>query len=275
MDRVPSFVEKSETLPDGPVSYMEAGTGEPVLLLHGIYGHKGHWQALGDLLTPSYRVIAPDLPLHGRSRSFGPEYATPEAMARVVHGFTTELGLGRFHVAGNSLGGGVAGVLAALYPESVASLAFLGAPPVRSPIQSEVDQARAKGMNLLVPKTLEEFDRKISLLFYGAPNVSPEGLRKVGVEEIARWSENTELWKQILVEFYYLEAYIDRIVAPTLCVWGQEDRLNDISGADPLKARMKDCKLVVVPKAGHAVMQEDFRNIAELYLGFLRDHSVS
>ena len=38
---------------------------------------------------------------------------------------------------------------------------------------------------------------------------------------------------------------------------------------------MKDCKVVVCPGAGHAVMQEDFRNIAALYLGFLRDHPIA
>ena len=85
---------------------------------------QGHWQALGDLLTPSYRIIAPDLPLHGRSRSFGPEYGPPDTMARAVYQLTAELGLDRFHRRRNSFGGGVAGVLAALYPENVASLAF-------------------------------------------------------------------------------------------------------------------------------------------------------
>jgi pimeloyl-ACP methyl ester carboxylesterase len=275
MNDLPSFTEQSMTLVDGPLSFMEAGTGEPVLLLHGIFGHKGHWQALGDLLTPSYRVIAPDLPLHGRSRSFGPEYGPPDTMARAVYQLTAELGLDRFHVAGNSFGGGVAGVLAALYPKNVASLAFLGAPPVRTPIPSELDQARAKGVTPIVPKTMEEFDHKISLLFYGAPNISPDKLKEVGTDEIARWPENTELWKRAFGDFYFFEAFIDRIVAPTLCIWGQEDRITDISGAAPLSARLKDCKLVVVPRTGHAVMQEDFQNIADLYLTFLRDHPLA
>ena len=275
MSRFPSFTEKSVSLEDGTLSYMEAGTGEPVLLLHGIFGIKEHWQALGVLLARSFRVIAPDLPLHGKSRSFGSAYAAPQAMARALSQLATELGLVRFHTAGNSLGAALAAVLGAVDAGRVASVAFLGAPPVRSPVQSEVDRARAAGINLLVPRTLEEFDRKISLLFSGKPSIPPDVLRNVAAEEIKHWQENTDLWDRVLGDFYFMEPYIDRIVAPTLCTWGQGDRCNDSSGAAPLGARMKDCKVVVVPGAGHAVMQEDFRNIAALYLGFLRDHPLA
>lgn len=272
MSRFPSFTEKSVDLADGTLWYMEAGEGEPVLLLHGIFGIKEHWQALGVLLARSFRVIAPDLPLHGKSRSFGPAYAAPQAMARVLSQLATELGLARFHTAGNSLGAALAAVLGAEDAGRVASVAFLGAPPVRSPVQSEVDLARADGVNLLVPRTKEEFDRKISLLFSGTPSIQPDVLRNVGAEEIKHWRENTDLWNRILGDFYFMEPYLDRVVAPTLCLWGQDDRCNDSSGAAPLRARMKDCKIVVIPGAGHAVMQEDFRNIASQYLAFLRDH---
>ncbi len=272
MSRFPSFTEKSVNLADGTVSYMEAGTGEPVLLLHGIFGIKEHWQALGVLLARSFRVVAPDLPLHGKSRSFGAAYAAPQAMAGALSQFATELGLARFHTAGNSLGAALAAVLGAVDAGRVASVAFLGAPPVRSPVPSEVDRARADGTNLLVPRTMEEFDRKISLLFSGKPSIQPDVLRNVGAEEIKHWQENTDLWNRILGDFYFMEPYVDRIVAPTLCIWGKDDRCNDSSGAAPLGARLKDSEVVVVPGAGHAVMQEDFRNIANLYLGFLRDH---
>jgi|FEC22Drversion2_1045045.scaffolds.fasta_scaffold00159_44 abhydrolase domain-containing protein 6 len=274
MSRFPSFSEKSADLADGKLWYMEAGTGEPVLLLHGIFGMKEHWQALGVLLARSFRVIAPDLPMHGKSRSFGPGYAAPAAMARAVSQLATELGLARYHTAGNSLGAALAAVLGAVDAERVASVAFLGAPPVRSPVLSEVDRARAEGVNLLVPRTMEEFDRKISLLFSGKPSIQPDVLRNVAAEEIKHWQGNTELWNRVLGDFYFMEPYVERIVAPTLCIWGQDDRCNDSSGAMPLGARMKDCKVVVVAGAGHAVMQEDFRKIADLYLGFLRDHPV-
>ena len=272
MSRFPTFTEKSVSLADGTVSYMEAGSGEPILLLHGIFGIKEHWQALGVLLARSFRVIAPDLPLHGKSKSFGPDYAAPQAMGRVLLQFATELGLARYHTAGNSLGAALAAVLGAIDGGRVASVAFLGAPPVRSPVESEVDRARANGINLLVPKTLEEFDRKISLLFSGKPSIQPDVLRNVAAEEIKHWQENTDLWNRVLGDFYFMDPYVDRITAPTLCIWGQDDRCNDSSGAAPLGARLKDGKVVVVPGAGHAVMQEDFRNIANLYLGFLRDH---
>src|SRR5687768_17836124 len=95
--------------PRGPLpvtlAYTRVGTGEPLLLLHGIGHHRQAWDPVMDILATERDVIAVDLP------GFGASPGLPQALAydlpttsAVFGAFCTELGLERPHVAGNSLG---------------------------------------------------------------------------------------------------------------------------------------------------------------------------
>ncbi|MFC0532308.1 alpha/beta fold hydrolase [Phytohabitans kaempferiae] len=91
------------------VVYERRGTGEPLVLLHGIGHHWQAWLPVLDLLAESHDVIAIDLPGFGESPM--PVDGPPRDMAKAVDGvaaFLGELGLDRPHVAGNSLGGAMA-----------------------------------------------------------------------------------------------------------------------------------------------------------------------
>jgi pimeloyl-ACP methyl ester carboxylesterase len=88
------------------------GTGEPLLLLHGIGSTHDDFVALRPRLDARYRVLAPDLPGHGRSPAL-PGRPTIAAIAEAVAADLDELGVGRVHVLGNSIGARVAIELAA------------------------------------------------------------------------------------------------------------------------------------------------------------------
>ena len=86
------------------LNHVRSGSGEPLLLLHGIGDTLAAWTPVRELLAAEHEVIAVDLPGFGRSRMLGEE-PTPAALARAVAAF---MGPRPFHVAGNSLGGGIA-----------------------------------------------------------------------------------------------------------------------------------------------------------------------
>jgi pimeloyl-ACP methyl ester carboxylesterase len=87
------------------LSFDRSGTGPPLLLLHGIGMGKEVWRPVTPLIARSHDVIAVDLPGFGDSP---PGADTVEGLADAVAAFADSLGLDGFHVAGNSMGGGVA-----------------------------------------------------------------------------------------------------------------------------------------------------------------------
>jgi pimeloyl-ACP methyl ester carboxylesterase len=91
------------------LNHHREGTGEALVLIHGIGSRWQMWEPVLDRLTPHREVIALDLPGFGGSPM--PPVGTaagPESLASLVHDFLTEIGVDRPHVAGNSLGGLIA-----------------------------------------------------------------------------------------------------------------------------------------------------------------------
>jgi pimeloyl-ACP methyl ester carboxylesterase len=109
----------------GGVSLLQAGRGEPLLLLHGLGGTKASFLPTVAALAGHYRLIAPDLPGFGDSdKPIGAPYDA-RFFARWMLALMDELGLERAHVAGNSMGGRVALELGFQAPERVDRLLLL------------------------------------------------------------------------------------------------------------------------------------------------------
>ncbi|HEX8104488.1 MAG TPA: alpha/beta fold hydrolase, partial [Solirubrobacteraceae bacterium] len=92
------------------LDFQRVGAGEPLLLLHGIGSHWPMWSPVLERLAPERDVVALSLPGFGASPELdGGEPPSVPALARAVAAFAREtLGIERAHVAGNSLGGGIA-----------------------------------------------------------------------------------------------------------------------------------------------------------------------
>ena len=107
------------------MNYHREGAGAPtVVLIHGIGHHWQAWRPVIDLLAGEFEVIACDSPGFGRSQPLTPGIRpTVAAYADAFELFFAELGLGRPHVAGNSMGGGIA--LELVHPERFQLIEFL------------------------------------------------------------------------------------------------------------------------------------------------------
>lgn len=95
------------TVHSATVYYERRGSGEPLVLIHGIGHHWMAWEPVFDLLAERHDVIAVDLPGFGRSPVPANNHDMPSAVAALAE-FFADLGLDRPHVAGNSLGGAIA-----------------------------------------------------------------------------------------------------------------------------------------------------------------------
>jgi len=110
-------------LDDARVFLTARGTGDAVLLLHGLSFDQRVWRHQVETLSPHFRVICPDLLGFGRSSAITGPFSHTRALERVL----TKLGHARVHIVGHSLGGRIAGEFVQTYPDRVASLTLASA----------------------------------------------------------------------------------------------------------------------------------------------------
>ena len=109
------YTEASVDLPGGSIAYATAGTGEPLLLIHGLGGTRQTWRHVIDAFAATHTVIAPDLPGHGQSSAPAGDYSLG-AHAAALRDLMVALGHPSASVAGHSLGGGIALQFAYQFP---------------------------------------------------------------------------------------------------------------------------------------------------------------
>jgi pimeloyl-ACP methyl ester carboxylesterase len=123
-------------LPCGSVAYTSAGSGEPLVLVHGLGGTRHTWRHLVDKLATTHTVIAPDLPGHGDSDAPSGDYSLG-AHAAALRDLLVALGHTHATVVGHSLGGGVGLQFAYQFPERIDRLVLIssgGLGPQLNPI---------------------------------------------------------------------------------------------------------------------------------------------
>ncbi|MCL1065606.1 alpha/beta fold hydrolase [Shewanella olleyana] len=108
--------------------YVSSGEGQPVILIHGLFGNLDNLKNLASTLEENYQVIRVDLPNHGKSEHW--EFMDYPSLAKECVNLLEELNLSEAHFVGHSMGGKVAMALALLHPEMVTSLVVADIAPV-------------------------------------------------------------------------------------------------------------------------------------------------
>lgn len=262
--------EHAVTIDGHEVRYLQGGSGETIVLLHGIFAEKDHWVEFARPLTKHYRVIAPDLPGFGASsRLDGHSYGYPEQVRRLDE-FLQRLGPARVHLAGNSMGGAIAALYAIDHPQRVASVAFIGAPHgIRSPEPSEMQRRIAAGERPLIARTHEEFERMLDLVFVERPFMPRPILLDASAKAVRSADSNVRIWDAQLADPYPLHDRLAALKARTLALWGEQELVFHVSGARALQALLPAADVQVMPRTGHLPMMERPAETAARYLAFL------
>lgn len=256
------------------IHYLEGGTGEPLLMIHGFGANKDNWTRIGRYLTPHYRVIALDLPGFGdSSKPVEAGYRYADQLPR-IQAFAEALGLKQYHVAGNSMGGYFAAGLARHYPNSVQSAWLLAPARVDGAEPSEMGRRIAAGEPVpLLAQTPAEFDQIIDFVFADPPYL-PGFYRGVLAERaIAAYPLNRRIFGQIHKESPALESEVAGLRTPMLISWGELDRVLHVSGAEVLDKLLPNAEVIRMPEVGHLPMVEAPRQSAEDYLGWRRSQA--
>lgn len=266
-------LERKEIQVDGDrIAYLEGGQGETVLLLHGYGADKDNWVAFAKLLTPHYHVVIPDLAGFGEStRKWGENYNI-ENQAKRIDGFADALRLKKLNVAGNSMGGAIAAVYAARFPQKVSTLALLDTYGLRTAKWTHFQSEMQNGRNLLLISSPGDFDNLLPYLFVTPPPI-PAPAKLVMVDRMmAEKKFNEKIGWDLFHESLSLESFLPMIQAPVLIIWGDHDRILDVSAVPILEKGLAHHQTLVMKDTGHLPMLEKPGETAAAYISFLHDY---
>ena len=261
---------KSIDIPDFKIVYLEGGTGDTIIMVHGFPASKDVWSKMAKYLTPNYRVIIPDLPGFGDSSK--PQDAKYNYTSQVqrLNLFAKKLNLTKFHLVGNSMGGSIAGIYAADYPEMVSTLALFDAAGVKPPVKSELYLLLQKGKNPLVVENVNDYDKMLEFIYVKPPQL-PSSMKEYLTERaMAAAPFNKKIFKDLGTESLMLESKLNKITAPTLIVWGDSDRVLSISSVPIFEKNIKNSRSVIIKECGHIPMMEKPEETASIYKDFLK-----
>lgn len=233
-----------------------------IVLLHGSNASLHTWEPWAGRLEHSFRVIRYDQPGHGLTGASPNRDYSPGAAVDLLDRLTRKLGLARFALAGNSMGGGVAWSYALSHPDKVAALILV----------DSVGQADPRNPDAPLLFRVA----RLPVLRDLATMVTPRGwiadsLPAAYADPTLANAKTIDLYWELLRYPGNRLATIDRFAAPpvvatpaqlkslkppVLILWGAEDRLIPPSSGRWLHDRIPGSELIVYPATGHLVMEE-------------------
>ncbi|PIE36764.1 MAG: hypothetical protein CSA54_03345 [Gammaproteobacteria bacterium] len=257
------------------LAYSEGGPadGEVLVLLHGFTGDRNNWNRMAKYLTGQYRVLIPDLPGHGDTK-VGPEpdYSLSE-MSQLMKAFVDALGLERYHIAGNSMGGGLALQWAAFRPQQVVSLALIDSAGLYEH-EGEVIQQMKQGNNQLLIRQVGDMHKMIDMAMADKPFLPRELLAVMEQRQIARYPTYQRIVDDLLdtqqrMSTATFHMALKSLRMPVLILWGEQDRIFETPVIKELERNIKRSTTVIMPGIGHVPIFEAPKDAAEIYRSFL------
>ncbi|MFE6176115.1 alpha/beta fold hydrolase [Streptomyces sp. NPDC056464] len=249
--------------------YYEGGSGETLVLLHGLADDKNSFLAAAARLTGRYRVILPDLPGHGENEQDPRRDYSIRGHVAALESLVSELGLDRFHLGGNSMGGHVSGAYTLRHPERVLSLMLVNAPGLQLD-----DRLIYVGFGARM-KTREDFDAVLDRMYYRKPKLPGFVVRHMLHELDSRFDHVNAMTRAVVAgEDYDISERIGKIHQPTLVLWGRHDVVVPFAVAEAYEARIPNARLQVLEGAGHVPQLEIAEQVAESIANFLAPAEV-
>jgi pimeloyl-ACP methyl ester carboxylesterase len=249
------------------VSYSEAGSGELLLLIHGMAGNADNWESVIEPLALRSAVIAPDFPGHGHSAPGGGDYSLG-SLASGLRDLMLTLGHERATLVGHSLGGGVAMQFTYQFPEMVERLVLVSSGGLGPDVSPILRAAALPGADLFISATAAAGQRAGSLVGRG---LGALGMRpSADVAEVARGYASLADGERRKAFLATLRAVVgtdgQRVAAldklylaealPLLIVWGDRDPIIPVSHAEAAHQALPNSRLEIFEGVGHVPQLE-------------------
>lgn len=270
------------TLDDGlKIHFTDTGPQDRavIVLVHGFSASLHTWDAWKTNLEVDYRVITLDLPGHGLSRAEDASQAGIERFVEVVHEVTQDLGVERFTLAGNSMGGNTAWSYALAHPETLEGLVLIAASgwpeeegegddspfifsllsnPLARTVLKDLDMTSLTKSGLEGSYTDQSFVTEALVERYVALSRAP-GHRETLLAIIA--GDRVEATAES----------VSAINVPTLVMWGRGDNLVPVSGAQKFADAIQGSRLTIYEGIGHLPQEEHAEQSVADFRAFMMD----
>ena len=224
-------------------TYIEKGKGEPIILLHGLFGALSNWSSVISTFSKTHRVIIPKIPL----TEVNVKEANLESLTDYVKKFVNKMKLNNFILIGNSLGGHIGLIYSLLNPKKVKKLiltgssglyenSFGGSFPKRGDYNYINDRVNHTFYNpdILTKKYIDEIFSTLN-----------DNAKCLNIITIARSAQRNNLAKKLY-----------KIKCPTLLVWGLNDTITPPSVAHQFNKLIPKSKLVFKFQPNSSVPKE-------------------
>ena len=242
------------------------GEGQPMMILHGLFGFSDNWQTHAKKLAEYYRVILVDLRNHGHS-DWSDEFSY-DLMAEDVHKLCVDLGIRKMILLGHSMGGKVAMLFAQRHEELLEKLIVVDIGVKEYPMHHQHIIAGLRALDLENMKARSEAETILK------EHIDSGGVRQFLLKNLY-WKEKGQLAYRMNLDV--LERELPQILSPlpeeevfvpTLFIRGELSNYILDEDIEELEDRFPDSYIVTIPDAGHWVHAEAPDQFLEAVLGF-------
>ena len=268
-------------LPQGTIRYRESGTGEPVVLVHGLLTDGQLWREVVPRLDRDFRVIAPDWPLGSHQLPLEPGAdLSPPGLARIIADFISELELEGVTLVGNDTGGALCQLVAAHHPERLARLVLTPCdayenflPPALRPLQM---LAHVPGALYLIAQSLRvPAARRLPFAYGWVTKRADDALTRSWIAPALGSGAIRHEVASVLkgISNHYTLAAAERFgefTKPVLIAWAPEDRFFKLRYGERLANAFPNARLELIEDSYTFVPVDQPERTATLIAAFAR-----
>jgi pimeloyl-ACP methyl ester carboxylesterase len=241
---------------EGKFEYVEVGEGQPLMLLHGLFGALSNFSDLIEHFRHTHKVIVPILPLYDLDLL----HTTVKGLAKHVQQFIDHKGYDQIHLLGNSLGGHVGLVYILSHPEKIKTLTLTGSSGLFENAMGDSYPKRGD-YEYIRAKTAETFyDPAVATkeLVDEVFEITNSRIKVIKIIALAKSAIRNNLGEEL-----------GQIKVPTLLIWGKNDKVTPPFVAEDFHKLISNSELAFIDQCGHAPMMEvpnAFNEILEKFL---------
>jgi pimeloyl-ACP methyl ester carboxylesterase len=229
------------------IHYLEAGSGPTVILLHGLGGSTQVWQFNIAALAEKYHVVVPDQIGFGKSDKPLVNYRI-RTYVDFLDQFCKQLRIDRATLVGNSMGGWIAAMFTASFPDRVDKLVLVDAAGYAP--RKDLDTRTFFGLN---PTTREGMKVLVAKVFYNKAFQTDAAIDQAIAARLAAGDGYTinSITESIIRGEDFLDDVVKTIKRPTLIIWGRQDGLVPLPEGERFNKDIAGSKMIVFDECGH------------------------